>query len=344
MPGKTKKALVLRLSSLGDVVMATAALAPLRAAGFEVSFATKAAFSAVLQHHPDIEEVYAFDSSKGEAFGRADFLRWAQAKNFELVVDLQDSWRTFFWRRHLRKFAQVKVARKERLREWMILFLRLGRFFSFGRGGRALKFRRAAVDALAARREFAPSGGGLTKLAVTEAEKAQARRLVPEGDFAVFLPGSAWKGKEWPYFSQLAALVSRKIPVVALGSEKDERCDEIAREAAPHSRSVSLRGQTTLRQSMAVISLARWVIGNDTGMVHVAEALGRDAAMIEGPTHKFMGFSPYREKSLLVGLDLLCRPCSKSGRICPRLGSRKCLRGLSVPAVAEKLRRWGLPC
>ncbi|RYZ96092.1 MAG: hypothetical protein EOP11_23940 [Proteobacteria bacterium] len=168
---------------------------------------------------------------------------------------------------------------------------------------------------------------------------------MPPGDYAVILPASAWKGKEWPYFPALAALLARKIPVVVLGAEKDHQCDEVARAAAsvnPLSR--SLRGQTSLRLSLAVVAGARYVIGNDTGLVHAGEALGHDVAMVEGPTHRQMGFSPYREKSVLLGLNLICRPCSKSGRICPRFGTYKCLNDLTVAGVSETLRRRGYPC
>jgi ADP-heptose:LPS heptosyltransferase len=329
---------------MGDVVLATSVLDPLRSAGFEVSFVTKKAFAPLLASHPAISEVFAFDKSNGEQAARDAFFAWAESRGFSLVIDLQDSFRTRLWRLRLKKSAPVQVARKERMREWLILFLRLGRWLSFGRGGRARKFRRLALDSLAVKGIFPAKGPSLTKLEVTEEEKSRARALLPMGDFVVMLPGSAWKSKEWPYFPELAAIMGRKVPVVALGAEKDEICDRIASAAAANAGSRSLRGQTDIRLSMAVIAQARWVIGNDTGMVHVAEALGKDVAMVEGPTHEYMGFSPYREKSLLLGLPLVCRPCSKSGRICVRWGSRKCLRDLSVPEVAGQLRLRGFPC
>jgi ADP-heptose:LPS heptosyltransferase len=316
----------------------------LRGAGYEVSFVTKKAFAPILHGNSAIKEVFAFDKSEGEQAAREAFFSWVEAQDFSLVLDLQDSFRTRLWRKRLRKAAEVRVAKKERLREWMILFFRLGSWLSFGRGGRARKFRRLALDTLAAKGQFPVKGVNLTRLEISEEEKQKARALLPEGDFAVILPGSAWKSKEWPYFPELAAILGRKVPVVALGAEKDTVCDEIAAAAGAHAGSRSLRGQTDLRTSMAVIAQARWVIGNDTGMVHVAEALGKDVAMVEGPTHEWMGFSPYREKSLLLGLPLLCRPCSKSGRICVRGGTRKCLRGLSVSAVAGQLRQRGFPC
>lgn len=329
---------------MGDLVLATSVLEPLRAAGYEVSFVTKKAFAPLLAGHSSVKEVFAFDKSEGEKAAREAFLSWAEDRSFSLVLDLQDSFRTRLWRPRLRRLAEVHVAEKERLREWMILLLRLGRWLSFGRGGRAKKFRRLALDALAAKGAYPARGTALTKLEISEEEKKRAEALLPPGDFAVMLPGSAWKGKEWPHFSELASVMSRKVPVVALGAEKDLICDQIAGAAAAHSGSRSLRGQTDLRMSMAVIAKARWVIGNDTGMVHVAEALGKDVAMIEGPTHEWMGFSPYRDRSVLLGLPLVCRPCSKSGRLCVRGGTRKCLRDLTVAYVAGQLRQRGFPC
>lgn len=325
-------------------MLATSVLEPLGRAGYEISFVTKKAFAPLLASHSALKDVFSFDKSAGEQAAREAFFSWAESKNFSLVIDLQDSFRTRLWRHRLKKFAEVRVARKERMREWLILLFRFGRWLSFGRGGRARKFRRLALDTLAEKGLFPAKGPSLTKLEVTEDEKIRARALLPEGDFAVMLPGSAWKGKEWPYFPELAAILGRKVPVVALGAEKDLVCDAIARAAGANPGSRSLRGQTDIRTSMAVISQARWVIGNDTGMVHVAEALGKDVAMVEGPTHEWMGFSPYREKSVLLGLPLICRPCSKSGRICVRAGTRKCLKDLTVPDVAGRLRQRGFPC
>jgi ADP-heptose:LPS heptosyltransferase len=329
---------------MGDVVLATAALEPLRAAGYEISFVTKKQFAPLLEKHQALKATFAFDKSLGEKAAREALFSWVKERDFSLVLDLQDSWRTRLWRPRLKQTAKVKVARKERLREWLILYLRLGKWLGFGKGGRARKFRRLAEDALNEEGLFHPGAAALTRLELSNEEKKSVEALIPAGEFAVFLPGSAWKGKEWPYFPELARIFARKVPVVALGAEKDFVCDAIAEAASGHPASRSLRGQTDLRSSMAVAAAARWVIGNDTGMVHVAEALGKEVAMIEGPTHEWMGFSPYREGSLSLGLRLICRPCSKSGRVCVRAGTRKCLFGLSVAQVAGRLRGRGFPC
>src|SRR4051812_3276129 len=131
------KVLLIRLSSLGDLVLSTAALEPLRNAGYAVSVVTKSNFAPLLAGHSDIEEVFAFDkSSGGEREATAAMLAWAEKQSFRFVIDLQNSWRTWSWRRRLKAFAPVYVLGKPRLREWLVLFFRLGRLVGFGRGGR----------------------------------------------------------------------------------------------------------------------------------------------------------------------------------------------------------------
>jgi ADP-heptose:LPS heptosyltransferase len=314
----------------------------LERAGYSVSLVTKAEFAPLFCGQPGIAEVFAFDKKKGEAAARDELLQWAETRGFQLILDLQNSWRTWTWRKALRKFAPVHVLPKPRLREWLVLFLRLGKIAGFGAGGRARRFRDFAIQAVG-REEL--RGEVQTRLKVPDAELGAVRKYLPKGDFAVLLPGGAWRSKEWPYFAELAERISRNVPVVVLGGNKDDICETVAsagREVNPESR--TLHGQTNLRESMAILAQARWVVGNDTGMVHVAEALGKDVAMIEGPTHPFMGFSPYRKGSVTLGLPLLCRPCSKSGRVCVRFGTRLCLKGLTAESVADRLRAGGFPC
>lgn len=341
----TPKVLVIRLSSLGDLVLSTGAIEPLRAAGYSISLVTKSEFAPLLQGHPDIQEIYTFDKKVGERAAREALFAWAERRDFAFVLDLQNSWRTWSWRRRLRKWGRVHVLGKTRLREWLVIYLRLGRWVGFGQGGRARRFRHAAERAVAAEGKPALAIGPLTSLHVSPQERDAVRSLLPAQDFAVLLPGGAWKSKEWPYFPELAKILAKKVPVVVLGGAKDQVCQDVASAAqSMHPESRSLHGRTTLRESIAIISHAKWVIGNDTGMVHVAEALGKDVAMVEGPTHPRLGFSPYRKKSAVLGLPLVCRPCSKSGKICVRGGTRWCLYGLRVADVAAQLRERGYPC
>ena len=331
-----KKILVLRLSSLGDVVLATSALAPLHRAGYEIHFCTKSAFAPLLHKDPRIRRVYEFQKNPlGEAKSREAFLRWVEEENFSGVLDLHDSLRTRQWRRHFR--MPVVVAEKERVREWRILFLR-ERSLGFGRGGRARKMRAAAFSLLRKLgNEPQEENTPLTELFVGPEEKEVLKRRfsLPES-FVVLLPGSAWEGKRWQGYASLAAKLAE--PVVILGGKEDEKeAVTILRQAAKGS--LSLAGRASLRESLVTLSLAAKAIGNDTGMTHAAQALGIPVVMVEGPTEESLGFSLHSQKAELVGLDLWCRPCSKTGRFCWRGGSRLCLKGISAEKVLEALAK-----
>ncbi|NUM88186.1 MAG: glycosyltransferase family 9 protein [Bdellovibrionales bacterium] len=336
------KALIIRLSSLGDVVHATAAAEALSLAGWEVSMVTKAAFAPLLQGHPHLAAVHSYEPARqGESAARAAFFSWVEAEQFHAILDLHDSLRTRLWRFRLRRVAKVYVARKPRLREMLILLFRLGKWVGFPPGGRALRCRDLAHQVV---REFGgepvPSAR-LTRLSVAPEESEPA--LLPKEPFLVLLPGSAWPGKKWPGFRELA--MSSPGPVVVLGGPEDKEAASIAEAARQRQpASVSLQGKAGLREAMAVLARARAIVANDTGMAHVAEALGRPVIVVEGPTHPWMGFSPWREESSLLGLDLVCRPCGKTGRLCWRFGLRTCLKGVTASAVLAEVRRhWGRP-
>lgn len=342
-----RKVLLIRLSSLGDVVLATSAITPFANSGWEIHFATKSAFAPLLASDARLKSVYRYDAKAGgESSAREGFLKWCAAEKFDLILDLHDSLRTRFWRNSLRQIAPVRVAKKERLREFLILVFRLGKWLGFGAGGRTLKLRELAEEALQEWDSVKKGDDSLTALSVAKDAQQKTTTMVPDGDFIVLLPGSAWAGKKWPFFSELAKRAAALAPVVVLGGEKDSDCEEIAQNAkAINAKSCSLATKTSIAESMAVIQRAALVVANDTGMAHVAEALGRPLIVLEGPTDPSMGFSVHRKSSEVLGLDLACRPCSKSGKICWRWGSRKCLTDLSVDFVWSQLAsRWEKRC
>lgn len=340
---RKRKVLVIRLSSLGDVVHSTSVVAPLTAAGCEVYYVTKAGFAPLLFGHPQIRGVYRYDTKKSgsEARARETFFSWVENQRFDFILDLHDSLRTRWWRRTLRRMAPIYVAKKERFREWLILFFRLKRTFSFGAGGRARKMRQLAFDALADQGLSVEASMDLsTVVALDPVAESRVAKLLPS-KFAVLVPGSAWPGKEWPYYSGLATELGKRMPIVVLGGADDKSCDAVAEQALrANSESKALQGKTSLAESVAVIAKAALVIGNDTGLIQVAEALGLPTLVIEGPTEESLGFSVYKKSSRKVGLDLVCRPCSKTGRICWRFGKRTCMKELDVSRVLNDAREF----
>lgn len=127
--------------------------------------------------------------------------------------------------------------------------------------------------------------------------------------------------------------------VVLLGDRDDAPAAiPIAREAP--GRVVNLIGRTDVMEAAAVISRALVFIGNDSGLMHLAEAVGVPVIALFGPTVEEFGYYPSLPQSKVLERSLPCRPCSRNGRRpCPR-GTQECLTGIPVDSVEEAL--WDL--
>ena len=149
------------------------------------------------------------------------------------------------------------------------------------------------------------------------------------------MPGSKWRGKCWPVERYFETIRSHGhsgwgTPVI-LGGLRDagslELVERLERAGIGH---VSGVGRWDLRQVARILAGARAYLGNDTGLAHLAEAVGTPALVIYGPTSAQMGFAPWRPESATVEWEALgCRPCGKDGRRCYRpVRKYLCLSGL----------------
>jgi heptosyltransferase-2 len=164
-------------------------------------------------------------------------------------------------------------------------------------------------------------------LEVAQSEIAETtRRFGIEGRYAVFCPGAEYgPAKRWPYFKELAEKLGA--PVVLLGSAND-------REAAADIPGKNLVGKTTLDEAIGLIAGAAVVVSNDSGLMHVAAALGRPQVALFGsssPEHT----PPASSKARVLWLHLECSPCF--ARECP-LGHFRCMKEITVEQVLSEIR------
>ena len=166
------------------------------------------------------------------------------------------------------------------------------------------------------------------------------------GRYVVFAPGAEFgPAKRWPahHFSELAAQLDG--PVVLLGSGKEAAlCDEIAApvNARQPGKCLNLAGKTSLPQALALIAGCRSAVSNDSGLMHVAAALGVPQVAIFGsssPLHT----PPLNDKARVLWLKaepayqppLDCAPCF--ARECP-LGHTRCLNDISALQALQALQ------
>jgi heptosyltransferase-2 len=153
----------------------------------------------------------------------------------------------------------------------------------------------------------------------------------------VFCPGAEFgPAKRWPerHFAELARqLAARGIPAWLLGSKKDAAVgEEIVRLAEGAAR--NLCGITNLAQAVQLLSIARHVVTNDSGLMHVAAALGTPLTALFGSSSP--GYTPpLSDVAQVVSLNLSCSPCFK--RECP-LGHLDCLNKITPEQIGRTLQ------
>jgi heptosyltransferase-2 len=156
---------------------------------------------------------------------------------------------------------------------------------------------------------------------------ATRQRFGIQAAYAVLCPGAEYgPAKRWPFFADLAARLS--LPVVLLGSAND-------RPAAEGIKGTNLVGKTTLDEAIDLIAGAELVVSNDSGLMHVAAALGRPLVALFGSSSPEKT-PPQSAHSRVVWLKPECSPCFE--RECP-LGHFKCMREMTVDMVLAEMGR-----
>ena len=314
------RCLVIRMSSLGDVVLATAVLGPLREHfhSAEVVWLTKPPYDSLLRDDPRVSGVISWD--RGRLFPPASL----RAGSFDLILDLHCIPKTWLISAILPARRRLRYPKARRHRKALVR----------GRTDRPVPHTvERYLQALGVRARGKP------RVFVSGEARRRAEELligVPR-PFAAVAPGARWPAKRWTSegFAQvIEGLRARGLGVVLVGDEKDvEFAEEVRALARPEVP--SLVGKTGLPSLAGVLSMASVLLGNDSGPVHLANAVGTPAVAIFGPTHPKLGFSPLEGRALTA--DLPCSPCSLHGeRPCPR-GDRACMRRITPEEVLEAL-------
>jgi lipopolysaccharide heptosyltransferase II len=157
----------------------------------------------------------------------------------------------------------------------------------------------------------------------------------------VLAPGAGWPGKQWPAdrFAALATQLTARagVGVVVVGSRTERALgDEVAAGCA--TGAVNLAGHTTVRQLASVLRRARVFVGNDSGPLHLAAALGVPTVALFGPT-RASKWAPRTASSVVVQKEGLCEGCIAWHPRATCLHDRRCMRAISVDEVAQAVVR-----
>lgn len=344
-------ALVVRLSSLGDVLLAAHLPSLLRAAapGRRVLFMTKERFADVLRGHPDIDRFYVLEDGSsdpaapgplGVKGSAGDFRLPLRREGVEEIYDLQQNLRASSATRSLESARRIPFE-KHGIRRRLLVHARWLR-------PEPLPPLIRRYRALAGLPDSAPLRPWLRDaLSESEAARASGRlgALVERG-FVLVAPGARWATKRWParHAVALGALLERETGLAvryAVGPDDGATASELRAQLSDSARPESGPDAVLslgIRDAAAVAARARAIVSSDSALLHFGPALGVPAVGLFGSTIPGFGFASGEPRDAVAEVELPCRPCDVHGKDrCP-LRHHACMERLEPALVLKRLR------
>jgi lipopolysaccharide heptosyltransferase II len=338
------KTLVIRFSSIGDIVLSTPLLRVLRTRfpQGQIDYVTRTEYAELVKSNQNLNHTYEFDARE-----RFEGLRALKKKirdeRYDLIVDIHDSLRSKYLR-SLRGPKRV-VVDKRVLERSMLVNLKKNLY----------KEVVSVVD-----RYIEP----LSDLGVHNDAKGLELHIPDDVLFGVsgkiaalklnrfekvvgLCPGARHFTKRWPAdrFARVGAAFAQKMDAKILlfgGAVDAPICNQICwdiNNQAGVERATSLCGQLKLLETAAAMEYCDVIVTNDTGLMHIAVAMHKKLVAVFGSTVREFGFFPYDPKAIVLETQgLVCRPCSHIGRSeCPERHF-KCMSEIDPDQVFSRAR------
>ncbi len=341
---KRHKFLILRFSSFGDIVASLSLPAAIKKQypEAEVHWVTREDYVEIAQTSPFVSQVWSISRKKGFA----DLMRLAlllKKENYTHIYDAHNNTRSRIISLVLTGPFQIfnglsgtQFLRRPRYRwrRFLLFNFKINLYPKPFTGQLALleRLKKWGIP-------IDPPPAPVLKIPESVSSKIQ-QIIVPlkivESRLKVALsPSASYPLKRWPieYWCQLMSLAPNAY-FFLLGGPEDKFIEKI--QATAPDRSLNLAGRLTYLESAAIIAECDIVVSNDTGLMHVAEQLGKKCLALMGPAP--FGY-PCREKTKIFEIDLSCRPCSKHGQgPCVNSVFQKCMVDILPEQVSKELQ------
>lgn len=318
------KILVIRMSSIGDVILTTPVLKAFkrRYPEAEIDFIVLEQFKDAISGLEYIDNLITFDKKKDDGVKNIKkFADRLKGNNYDYVFDLHAKFRS----KIIAKRLGVKTFTYKKRAWWKTLLVKL----------RLIKYQ---VDDTIIKNYFGAFKefnleyvGEDLDFSFEPKEGLKEYERLP-----VLAPRASKNTKEWTPegFGNLARLIFEKYGVksVLIGGKGDiPRCEEINRISGDSC--IILAGNLSLKESGALLSRAKFLVTNDSGPFHIARGVKCKTFVIFGPTSP--GMFDFGERDTLIYAGVECSPCSLHGdKRCPK-GDFKCMKNITAENILE---------
>jgi heptosyltransferase-2 len=316
------KILVIRFSSIGDIVLTTPVVRCLKmqVPHSKIHFLTKAAFKPLVEHNPYIDKVYYLENDLVPVI--MELLK----ERYDVVIDLHNNLRTRYVKALLRQAFNSQVRcysfPKLNIRKWLLTKFRIN----------LLPDKHIVERYFEAAKELGIKNDGQGLDYIIPEQDLLKKDDLPMSHmlgFAACVIGGQHATKQMPVSKWIAYCQQLDFPVVLLGGKEDAAAGEQIKQVDP-VKIYNACGKFNLNESAHIIQKSRFVVSHDTGFMHIAAAFKKPIISIWGNTVPEFGMYPYYgynnlktniapQLSIIERKDVPCRPCSKIGyAACPK--------------------------
>ena len=328
------KILIIRLSSLGDIVLTQPVAKILRETfpDAEIDYYTKKQFVDLVKAFGQIDNILVWEKQNAINFRKLLQLR----KKYDVVIDLHAKLNTFLIRtivgaqknavyrkKHLLRFLIIKKLTRKKIDSTVSLYfsalkkLGIEKHFDYPQFSYNLNYD---SQPLSSHRKYDFHLGNAKKILIFPGALHRTK-MYPTTQFAEFIDSVP---QNW----------NCRFIVAGAKNEKN-----ICRQLIFNTKTdiIDLCGKLTLSELISAIEAADVVISNDSGPMHIAAALKKPQISVFGATHPKLGFAPLNKKAIVLKADIPCQPCSLHGaEKCPKNHFR-CMKMISPEMLKESL-------
>lgn len=324
------KILVIRFSSIGDIVLTTPVVRCLKEqleGDVSIHYLTKKQFGSIVQHNPNIEKVYSITKSTDEIIGEL------KNERYDYIIDLHKNLRS---KRVIKKLKVLSFTfDKLNYQKWLFTSFKINKLPDIHIVDRYFE----AVKILNVENDqkgldfFIPNHD---KVAITELP------LTHQNGYIAIAIGAQHVTKRLPTDKIISICQQINGPIVLLGGKSDrETGSQIVSETS--NLVLNTCGNYSLNQSASLVKQSQQLITHDTGLMHIGAALRVQIISVWGNTVPDFGMYPYYPRNpekfvVIENNNLRCRPCSKIGfDKCPKKHF-KCMNDIDEKEIVQHLK------
>ncbi len=321
----TTKILIIRFSSIGDIVLTTPVIRNLKLQGdnVELHYLTKKQYAGILENNPYVDKVHTLDKSFSELIPQL------LTEQFNYIIDLHKNLRTLKVKRSLK--VESFSFKKVNWEKWLIVNLKINKLPDIHIVDRYME----TIKQFIAKNDMRGLDYFIPKK--DEVNITSLPEIFHKG-YIAFAIGAQHSTKRLPDDKIISICKKIDRPTVLLGDKND---DIVAKKivATVGDNIYNACGKYNLNQSASVVKQARLVITHDTGLMHIAAAFKKKVISVWGNTIPEFGMYPYLSGEGSVKIEvkkLKCRPCSKIGsNRCPKKHF-KCMNDIDEDTIIQQ--------